>query len=181
MLGIPGRQGNPTRSRQGLHEAYLVCAAVAVAGMLAALAALVNAGFLASSPGADKSHGADRRGTLERQSPAASVPTAPPDFIAATPSLSPSPGTAEAASQPVPPCDPAAVSGPMAQAEVPARPSSNSRVSEQVSSGSSPAPSGAPAPPAPSGSPLPSGPSLPSAPPVLSALPASGLVGQLGL
>jgi hypothetical protein len=129
--------------REAMHKAYVVGAGIMGAAVVAAaaFAVLVFAGLFAVSPGVGRGH---RAKALEQQ-PSSTI------TLPSSPSITtgqPPPGTAaETGRSPLPPSNPVAIPDTRASVQVPARPSSNSSGSEQLSSASSPPPSGAPAPP----------------------------------
>src|SRR5215216_3902277 len=125
------------KTREAMHKAYVVGAGVMGAAVVAAaaVAVLVFAGVIVVSPGTS---GGDRRAEALEQQPSSTTTGAP------------SPSTAaETGRSPLRPSHPVAIPDTTTGEQVPARPSSNSGGSEQLSSASSPTPSGAPAPGAP--------------------------------
>jgi len=134
------------KTREAMHKAYVVGAGVMGAAVVAAaaVAVLVFAGVIVVSPGTS---GGDRRAEALEQQPSSTttLPSSP-----STTTGAPSPSTAaETGRSPLRPSHPVAIPDTTAGEQVPARPSSNSGGSEQLSSASSPTPSGAPAPGAP--------------------------------
>jgi cytoskeletal protein RodZ len=134
------------KRREAMHKLYVVGAGVMGAAVVAAaaVAVLVFAGVIAVSPGTS---GGNRRAEALKQRPSST--TTPPSSPSTT-TEAPSPSTAaETGRSPLRPSHPVAIPDTTTGEQVPARPSSNSGGSEQLSSASSPTPSGASAPGAP--------------------------------
>jgi hypothetical protein len=125
-----------------MHKAYVVGAGIMGAAVVAAAAVvvLVFAGLYTVSPGVGRGHRAETR---EHQP---SSTTAPPSSPSTTTERPPPGADPETGRLPLPPSHPVAIPDTNASAPVPARPSSNFNGSEQLSSASSPLPSGAPTP-----------------------------------
>jgi hypothetical protein len=140
------RASRHNKSRDAMHKAYVVSAGVMGIAVVAAaaVAVLVFAGVFAVSPGTSGGH---RRGEAVEQQPSST--TTPPSSPSTTRGA-PSPSTAaETGRSPLRPSHPVAIPDTTTGEQVPARPASNSGGSEQMSSASSPTPSGASAPGAP--------------------------------
>src|SRR5215207_406769 len=135
------------KTREAMHKAYVVGAGVMGAAVVtaAAVAVLVFEGVIVVSPGTSGGH---RRAEALEQQPSST--TTPPSSLSTT-TGAPSPSTAaETGRSPLRPSHPVAIPDTTAGEQVPARPSSNSGGSEQLSSASPPTLSGAPTPGAPS-------------------------------
>jgi hypothetical protein len=153
------RASRDSEKREVMRKAFVVGAGVMGAAVVVAavFAVLVFAGLFTVSPGVGGGHRTETpvhgpAGTPDQSAPSTTtLPLTPGDTREADPSST----AAQTGHSPVPPSSRVAIPRTTAGTEVSALPSLNSDGSQQVSSASSPPPSGArvPAPTAPAGSP----------------------------